>query len=140
MPRKHIRKTAAWLRKNESGLLGKDNLLSVIEAALEPLTLVLSLWLVAIQFEGGISRAYLVMSVVVFFVTFPGKPRLNSHWAMMMLNVVIRWLLTATILLLTALFTSYLQEFSRLAMLAWLVLAPVAQIGAHLLLRVLAPF
>ena len=140
MPRKHIRKTATWLRKSESGLLGKDNLLSVIETGLEPLALMLSLWLVAIQFEGGISRAYLVMSVIVFFVTFPGKPRLNSHWAMMMLNVVIRWLFTATILLLTALFTSYLQEFSRLAMLAWLVLAPVAQIGAHLLLRVLAPF
>ena len=131
-----MRQTAPWLLKSESGPLGKDNLLSVIESVLEPLMLVFSLWVVAIQFEGGLARVHLVMSVIVFLVSFPGKPRLNTHWAMMVLNVLIRWMFTAAIVLLAAVFTSYLPEFSRRAMLAWLVLAPTAQIGAHWLLRV----
>ena len=135
-----MKQHAHWLLKGESGPLGKDNLLSVIESVLEPLMLVFSLWVVAIQFEGGLARVHLVMSVIVFLVSFPGKPRLNSHWAMMLLNVVGRWLLTASILLLAAAFAGYLPEFSRRAMLAWLVLAPLCQIGAHLLLRLLAPY
>lgn len=140
MPNDNMRQTASWLLKGQSGPLGKDNLLSVIETVLEPLMLVLSLYLVAIQFEGGISRVYLVTSVIVFAVTFPGKPRLNLHWTMMVIHVVSRWLFTVVILLLAAVFTGYLHEFSRYALLTWLLLAPVAQISAHLLLRVLAPY
>jgi putative colanic acid biosynthesis UDP-glucose lipid carrier transferase len=135
-----IRPTATWLLKGQSGPLGKDNLLSVIETVLEPLMLVLSLWLVAVQFEGGVSRAYMVMSVIVFAVTFPGKPRLNLHLPMMVMHVVSRWVFTVLVLLFAAALTGYLREFSRHALLTWLLLAPVAQIGAHVLLRGVAPY
>ncbi|MBK9439973.1 MAG: undecaprenyl-phosphate glucose phosphotransferase [Comamonadaceae bacterium] len=133
-------KTASGLTKSEPGPLGKDNLLSVFEVGLEPVTLVASLWATAIFLDHGLSGAYLILSVIVFSVTFPGTPRLNTHWFMMMLNVFGSWLLTGGLLLFTGIFTGYLREFSPTAILVWLVLAPVAQIVAHLLLRVLAPY
>jgi len=135
-----MKNAASWLAKKEPDPLGKGNLLSVIEAGLDPSVLVFSLWLVAIQFDGGLSRAYLVLSVLVFTLAFPGVPRLNTHWALMAINLVSRWLLTVGVLLLTAVLTGYPHEFSRRAMLIWLVLAPLAQLGAHVLLRFLAPY
>ena len=140
MSRLVMGKTASWLVKSEPGPLEKDNLLSVIEAGLEPLVLVLSLWVIALQFEGAVSRSYLVMSVIVFTVTFPGTPRLNTHWLMMIINISTKWLLTVSILLVTAFFIGYLNEFPRSALLTWLVIAPIAQIGAHLSLRLVAPY
>ncbi len=135
-----VRKTASGLTKSEPGPLGKDNLLSVFEVGLEPITLVVSLWATAIFLDHGLSGAYLILSVIVFSVTFPGTPRLNTHWFMMMLGVFGSWLLIGGLLLFTGIFTGYLREFSGGAILAWLVLAPVAQIVSHLLLRALAPY
>lgn len=126
--------------QNEPGPLGKDNLISAIEAGLEPGVLVLTLWAIAIYFEGDLPPTYLVLSVLVFAVTFPGTSRLHSSWWQLSANVLINWLWTAALLLLTGFATHYFQEFSRDALYTWLVVAPFAQIGAHMMLRTLAPY
>ncbi len=125
--------------RHEPGPLGKDNLLSVLEAGLEPVSLVLSLWAVAFYFEGGLNGPYLILSVIVFSVTFPGLPRLNDSWFGMVGSVVLNWCWTATLLILTGIGTGYLREFSGRAVLAWLIVAPLSQIGFQVLLRLLAP-
>ncbi len=126
--------------RNEPGPLGKDNLISAIEVGLEPGALVLSLWLIAIYFEGELPASYLVLSVLVFAITFPGTSRLHSSWWQLSTNVIVNWLWTGALLLLTGFVTHYLSEFSGDALLTWLVAAPVAQIGSHLLLRTAAPY
>lgn len=131
---------AALSARHEPGPLGKDNLLSAFEAGLEPLSLVLSLWVAAFYFEGELSGAYLILSVIVFSITFPGTPRLNSSWWQLLGDVSISWLWTASLLILTGIATGYQKEFSRQAMLAWLIGAPVAQLAGHILLRVTAPY
>jgi len=73
-------KAAALSARHQPGPLGKDNLLSVFEAGLDPLCLVVSLWALAMYFERSLSGAYLILSVLVFAITFPGTPRLNSTW------------------------------------------------------------
>ena len=85
MPDTHTTaQAAAHSFRREPAPLGKDNLLSSIEAGLEPFVLVLSLWLVAIYFEGELSGAYLILSVIVFSITFPGTSRLNKPWLQLM--------------------------------------------------------
>ncbi|MFM2275284.1 MAG: hypothetical protein RL211_1156 [Pseudomonadota bacterium] len=125
---------------NKPGPLGKDNLISAIEIGLEPGALVLSLWLTAIFFEGQLPASYLVLSVLVFAITFPGASRLHSSPWQLCTNVIVNWLWTGTLLLLTGSVTHYLEEFSRSVLLVWLVTAPIAQIGSHLLLRAMAPY
>jgi len=126
--------------RNEPGPLGKDNLISAIEAGLEPGVLVLSLWAIAIYFEGDLPASYLLLSVLVFAVTFPGTSRLHSSWWQLSANVMVNWLWTGALLLATGFVTHYFQEFSRNALYTWLVVAPFAQIGAHMMLRELAPY
>ncbi len=134
-----VGKTTLGLAKSEPGPLGKDNLLSVFESGLEPLALVLSLWAIVIYLEGSLKGAYLILSVLVFAVTFPGTPRLNTHWLMLIFSVFTSWLLIAGLLLATGIFTGYLREFSQPTLLAWLVIAPLVQIAGHLALRAMAP-
>ena len=131
---------ASLSARNEPGPLGKDNLLSAIEAGLEPGVLVLSLWLIALYFEGELPGSYLVLSVLVFAITFPGTSRLHSSRFQLAVNVLVNWLWTAALLMLTGFVTRYLTVFSWDALLAWLVIAPFAQIGAHLSLRAAAPY
>jgi putative colanic acid biosynthesis UDP-glucose lipid carrier transferase len=131
---------AALSSRREPAPLGKDNLLSSIEAGLEPFALIASLWGVAIYFEDGLPGAYLILSVIVFSITFPGKSRLNKPWLALTGSVVLNWTWTGGLLLLTGFATGYEREFAHEAIVAWLVIAPLAQLGFHLLLRVTAPF
>lgn len=134
-----LSKTASGLTKTEPGPLGKDNLLSFIESGLEPFVQVISLWLIAIYFEGNLPGAYLILSVIVFSVTFPGTPRLNTHWLAMAINVISSWLVSAALLLAAGILTRYLREFNQQALLAWFLVAPVSMIAAHTLLQWAAP-
>lgn len=131
---------AAHSLRREPGPLGKDNLLSSIESGLEPFALVVSLWCTAIYFEGELSGAFLILAVIVFSITFPGTSRLNKPWLQLSGSVLLNWAWTASLLVLTGLATGYQNEFPKRAILSWLVIAPFAQIGAHVLFRLAAPF
>lgn len=137
---KNARQAASLSYGDEPGPLGKDNLLSAIEAGLEPFILVLTIWMTGFYFEGNLSGAYLILSLIVFFITFPGKSRLSLSWQSMVGNVLLSWIWTATLLIATATLTGYHTEFPRQAVLVWLLGAPMAQIGAHFLLRVAAKY
>ncbi|MFN0164375.1 MAG: undecaprenyl-phosphate glucose phosphotransferase [Burkholderiales bacterium] len=117
-----------------------DDLLSAIEALLDPAVLVASLWVVALVYEGQLPPAYLILAVIVFSITFPGTSRLQFSVRRVITDVVFTWTWIAGLLLLTGVATRYIREFDEAAVLTWLWAAPTAQIGAHLLLRVAAPW
>ena len=110
-----------------------DDLLSAIEAMLDPGVLVATLWILALWFEGELAPPYLILSVIVFSITFPGTSRLQLPVRRVFADVIFNWLWIAALLLLTGLATRYIREFSDAAISAWLWVAPVSQIGAHLL-------
>jgi putative colanic acid biosynthesis UDP-glucose lipid carrier transferase len=132
-------KAAALSARHQPGPLGKDNLLSVFEAGLDPLCLVASLWVLALYFDGGLSGAYLILSVLVFAISFPGSPRLNATWLHLISDVLISWLWTASLLVLTGVATGYYKEFSPWVLLFWLIAAPFIQVIGHLIFRFTAP-
>ncbi|MBT0571538.1 undecaprenyl-phosphate glucose phosphotransferase [Curvibacter sp. CHRR-16] len=134
-------KSAAMLSaRNESDSVGRDTFLSAIEASLEPLTWVVLLWVCAWFFDKGVNGAYLILSVIVFSITFPGEPRLNSSWRQLLVDVWLSWVWAAGLLLLAGLGTGYHKEFSRNAMLVWLLSTPALLLLGHLTLRFVAPF
>jgi putative colanic acid biosynthesis UDP-glucose lipid carrier transferase len=130
---------ASVASRRANGPLGKDNLLSVIEAILDPAIVAISLWAIAISHEGELLPFYLILSVIVFALTFPGTSRLQASLGRMCIDIVLSWLWIAGLLAFLAFAAHYRQAFSNPVLLTWLWAAPLSQIGAHLAFRALAP-
>ena len=121
------------------GTLGRDNLLSLIESAIDPGVLVLTLWAIAIYFENSVPPAYLILSVIVFAMTFPGTTHLQSSLKKLIAQTLINWAAIATLLLAVGAVTHYIQYFPHSAVVTWLWVAPLTQIATHRALRLAAP-
>jgi putative colanic acid biosynthesis UDP-glucose lipid carrier transferase len=118
---------------------GRDNLLNLVEALLEPLAFVLSLWAVAAFRLGELPPSYLILSLIVFSLTFPGTARLRLSPLGAFWHILQEWGLIAFLLLLLGWATRFLQHFDAMVIMVWLFSAPAASIATHFLLRRLAP-
>ena len=132
--------TAALLAQRMPASLGKDNLLSLIESVLGPVVYVFTLWALALYVDDHIDPPYLILSIMVFAVTFPGQARLQSSVSALFLDVALNWAGIAGLLVVTGITTGYIREFSQQALLHWLWIAPVTELGLCLTLRATAPF
>ena len=137
----HVKSTSAWPDRADSGSLelGRSQLFNALGSALDPVVFVLSLWALAFRFEGSIRPAYLILSVMVFSLTFPGTSKLLVPVWKMVLNIAFQWLWVAGLLLLIGFATEYIYKFPMAVVGTWLWVAPLAQIGAQLALRAAAP-
>jgi len=131
--------SASTVSTPSKGPLG-NNMLSALEAILDPAMLTLSLWYVSASIEGELLPPYLILAVIVFSVTFPGTSRLQYSIKRLIFDVLYSWFWVALLLFFLGFATGYIAEFSIQALLTWLWIAPLSQIGAHLLLRSAAPF
>ncbi|SHM00704.1 putative colanic acid biosysnthesis UDP-glucose lipid carrier transferase [Nitrosospira sp. Nsp11] len=117
-----------------------NNMLRAVEAILDPAILTLSLWLVSIAIVGELRPPYLILAVIVFSITFPGTSRLQTSKKLLIFNVLYSWFWVALLLFFLGLATGYIAEFSNEALITWLWVAPLSQIGAQLALRSAAPY
>ncbi len=125
--------------RHSKGPLG-NNMLSAVEAILDPAALALSLWLVSARIEGELLPPYLILAVIVFSITFPGTSRLQFSLKRLIFDVLYSWFWVALLLFFLGFATGYITEFSSQALITWLWVAPLSQIGAHLALRGAAPY
>jgi len=119
--------------------LGRDQLLNVIELLLEPLVLVVSLWVVALAIEGRIGGHDIILSLIVFSLTFPGSSRLTASPWRVARDIALTWLAMSGLLFLFGYGSHYIDYFNRNVLLTWWWAAPLSQISAHFLLRAAAP-
>jgi putative colanic acid biosysnthesis UDP-glucose lipid carrier transferase len=119
--------------------LGPTRLLHALEAILEPVVTVLSLWVLVWHFEGELSPPWLIASVVAFALAFPGRAQLRLPADQVFAGTLLAWSWTAALLLLMAFASGHLGEFSRDVVLNWLWFAPAAQLAVHWALRQAAP-
>ncbi|WP_418304119.1 undecaprenyl-phosphate glucose phosphotransferase [Nitrosospira lacus] len=115
-------------------------MLSAVESILDPAALILSLWLVSAGIEGELRPPYLILALIVFSITFPGTSRLQFSIKRLVFDVLYSWFWVVLLLLLLGVATGYMNEFSSEALITWLWVAPLSQIGAHLALRATAPY
>ena len=119
--------------------ISRDHLLQTIEALLEPFIIILTSCVIGLLDEGEISPAYLILSIILFTVTFPGRSTLSlSRWRLIR-NTLVSWISIAFLLLFFAYAAHFLKYFSPNAILAWLWATPLSVIIANLLLRYAAP-
>ena len=120
--------------------LGKDNLLSVFDSLVTPVSIVGTLWALAFARDGELMPQYLLLAVIIFALTFPSKSRLTTSTSTLLFDVLINWSWIAGLIAISAVTTGYLHEFSKVVLEKWIWLAPTVEIAASLVLRASAPY
>ena len=127
------------VRKASGIRLARDNILSITESLTDPLVAVIGLWAVAFIQEGHLGPIYLFLSLIIFFVSYPGESKLNLPINKAVMNIVSTWIILSSLLILFAYTTRYMYLFSTQTIVLWVVLTPIMQILALLFLRSIAP-
>ncbi len=131
---------ATLIKRPSQAPIGRDNMLGTIESMIGPSALVFSLWAIALyHFDGRLPPPVLILSVLVFALTFPGQSHLQSSFGRVVLDIVINWAWVAGLMLAMGIATGYVKEFTQDMLVTWFWAAPATELGAHLLLRSIAP-
>lgn len=114
------------------------SLLSLIKLLLDPFVAILMLVTVAAVWGEEFRGPYLVFSLIVFSLTFPGK------WPSLSLKsfgneIAMPWLTTVGILFLFGLASGYSDVFPEDLVATWALLTPVALFFAHRVMHRLVP-
>lgn len=130
---------AALSKRSKPTALGADNLLSLFEVFIGPVSFILTLLGLTLYHEGTIPSAYVILSILVFALSFPGQSKLQSSVFSELMNITISWLWLASMLLIVGIASGYIREFSKHVLYTWMWLAPLFKIGAYCMLRAAAP-
>lgn len=115
---------------------------SVVEAFVPPLLVLAILFasaLIGVETPGQIDPAYLILGLIVFSLTFPGRFHLDQPIAKMVRRTVAGWFVLVALLLLFAYGSGYAGYFPETVMLTWATLTPAALVGANGLARAIVP-
>jgi putative colanic acid biosynthesis UDP-glucose lipid carrier transferase len=119
--------------------VGRDQFLKLIEIALDPLLLVLSQWAAAIWINGRLAPRDIILSVIVFSLTFPGVPRLHLRPWRALRQIAMSWLALSALLFLFGSASHYIDQFDPEFLGVWWVSSLIILCAAHLALRATAP-
>ncbi|WP_232229907.1 undecaprenyl-phosphate glucose phosphotransferase [Polaromonas glacialis] len=117
----------------------RSYLAGMAEGVFIALILVLSLWVLAFYFEHSLRPAYMAVSVVVFLLAVWSTMQFKSSVMENVLNILIFWCCAAILFRLGDFSAHYTRYFSKEVVVNWLWIAPLSQIGAHIVLRGIFP-
>ena len=120
--------------------LSRDNILHILEIMLDPIIAVLTLWGVSFAVEGALNPAYLILSIIIFSLTYPSNLKIELPFLESAQHILITWFLLALLLLLLGFATSYIRIFYVNTLIIWLALTPILQILGTLILNKFTPF
>ena len=133
------RKLTSEPRKAAGLYLGRDNLIQLGEALLEPALMGLVIWGLSIAYEGRIAPPYFILSVLVFSLLFPGKPRMQASLWQSNTDILVSCATVQALILLLGYATELLSLFPDPVILHWLWLAPATLLAGNLAFRRLLP-
>lgn len=115
------------------------SLLALVKAFLDPLTILGCLALVALAYGKEFDGSYLILSLIVFSMTFPGQLSLATSPRLLMREILSGWLMIVLILLLLGYATRYIGVFPADVLLTWGFATPLALYLTHTLAPVILP-
>ncbi len=127
------------IRKASGIAISRDNILYILESVLEPIIIVSTLWGVAIWDEGYLAPQYFILSIILFSLTFPSTAKINKSIWEIFRNTMISWILLVGLVILFAIATKHINNFSESAIKLWLWVTPTCQLLAIFALRATAP-
>ena len=126
-------------RRTTTLTIERSGLLNLVEAFLDPLTIIVSLFLVTWFKESDVTPPYLILALLVFAISFPGNTQLSMPLFSKVKHIFFDWVIKVGLLALFGYASHYLEFFDTDVLLIWLWLAPTSQVAAHVLARQIAP-
>ncbi|MFM9914801.1 MAG: undecaprenyl-phosphate glucose phosphotransferase [Rhizobacter sp.] len=121
-------------------LSAPQSVASLVAAFLEPSLMVATFVFANLWVEQGIARPELILCLLVFALTFPGRNRFRENFFDAGVDIVISWLTLLGLLMFCGTATRSFGFFDQQALVMWAVSTPMVQIaavwiGTKLLLR-----
>ncbi len=113
--------------------------MSLLRVALDPLVILCCLYACAAWFGQRFDGRYLLLTLLVFSLTFPGNLSMASSNTALLREIVLGWLVLVVILLFFGYATGYIGAFPVQMLLAWISITPLMLFIAHKALPVLLP-
>ena len=111
------------------GVLGP---VALARSAIDAAAAVGTLFASVILFGGRLDGPCLILALLVFAMTFPASPgRDSAGTARLARDILADWLAVAALLLLLGWASRTLDAFDARALIAWVLAAPAAMLGAH---------
>ncbi len=126
-------------RRTSSITIDRSSLLSLIGTFVEPLAVILSLYFIVLLEEPELTPPYLILSLLMFAISFPGDAQLHLPILRKISHVCFDWIVKVALLGFFGYASRYLDFFDTEVLVTWLWVAPTSQIAVHLLVRQLAP-
>ena len=103
-----------------------------ILAAIDPVLTIGTLLLCIVLFRVPLQGAYVILALLVFALTFPGKVMAGAGARALAGEIASSWCTTVAVLLLIGWATRTLEAFDHRVLLTWLVATPAARFAGHL--------
>ncbi|EUJ11317.1 Undecaprenyl-phosphate glucose phosphotransferase [Methylophilaceae bacterium 11] len=127
------------VHKTTTITIARENTIHIVEAFLDPLVTVFTLWAIAIYLEGTLPPSYLILSIIVFSVSYPGHSKIQRTSWQIVKNTLVSWSLFALLFLGFGQMTHSINLFPYEAIVLCIFLTPVLQLMANFGLRTFAP-
>ncbi|HSQ03081.1 MAG TPA: undecaprenyl-phosphate glucose phosphotransferase, partial [Burkholderiales bacterium] len=124
---------------NPSLLKSQVSFLSVLRATLDPLLIIACLIAIVALRDDGFYNRYVVLSLIVFSLTFPGNISLATGTRALLKEIVLGWMVIVLILLFLGYATQYLAVFPPDVLVTWAVSVPIVLFVAHRAIPLLLP-
>ncbi len=105
----------------------------LIKMLIDPVLMVMTLFCLAIYSEDQFTSKYVVLSIMLFALSFPGSWNSAKSFKAELFDTTGQWLLVLGILLFFGYTTQFLDSFTSDFILIWGVVTPIALILSHLL-------
>jgi putative colanic acid biosysnthesis UDP-glucose lipid carrier transferase len=93
----------------------------------------------AIYFGVRIDGPYIILSLLLFSLTFPGHPPRGTSPGAIARDVLTGWILIVGLLLMLGWATRTLGSFDERVIVAWIAFTPLVMFAAHMLVPILIP-
>jgi putative colanic acid biosynthesis UDP-glucose lipid carrier transferase len=129
------------LHSSEPRLLhNQPGLNALVRASVNPAVAIGTLLVSVVWVEGRFDGPYLILSLLVFSLTFPGRlARDGASVGGLIRHIITAWLALVALLLLVGWASRTLGAFDPRAILAWMIGTPLALFPAHLLVPKILP-
>jgi putative colanic acid biosynthesis UDP-glucose lipid carrier transferase len=119
--------------------IARDWLLKLTDVLVNPLAIVLSLFIAALLVRAKVSSSEVLLAIVVLSLTFRGHLHLTRTIAGVARHIVASWLMVSGLLFFFGWLTGAFVYFNHTLLVTWWCVTPVSQFAAQLLLRYSKP-
>ena len=101
------------------------SILNLVRVSLEPTASIFTLLALVLIYESSFDGRHLILMLIVFFLTFPGKTPTSTSLYGLLREIVANWFVIFVILLFLGYATRSLSAFPPSLLLAWVLITPV---------------